>query len=149
MVTSNRLLGGIAFILGVAVWLAAGGIQLPAEGHTLSPRFFPKLLAGALALLGAILFALGKGLPFDAVYTKIRHPRNVCLAASTLLFAVAFGHVDYRLLSPAYIAVVLWILGTRKAKDIIVVSVSATAILYLVFRYGFMVLLPEAGSVWN
>ena len=149
MFTSNRLLGGIACILGIVVWSAAGGIQIPAEGHTLSPQFFPRILAGTLALLGAVLFIIGRGLPFDAVYAQIRRPRSLPLAASTLLFTIAFGHIDYRLAVPAYIAATLWILGKRKAVDILIISVSATAILYLVFRYGFMVLLPETEWVWN
>lgn len=149
MATSNRLLGGVSLIIGVVVWLSASGIQMPADSRTLSPQFFPKLLAAALMLLGAILFAVGKGRPFEAVCSKIRHPRNFCLAGSTLLFTLAFGHVDYRLICPVYIATVLWILGRRKPKDIIIISVTATAVLYLLFRFGFMVLLPEMELVWN
>lgn len=143
MPTSNRLLGCITLVVGVAVWLAAGSIQMPPDSHTLSPQFFPKLLAAALVLLGAALAARGDGQSFEAVCSKMRHPRNICLAACTLAFTVAFGHIDYRLLCPVYIAAVLWILGRRKPKDIILISLSATTILYLLFRYGFMVLLPE------
>ena len=143
MGTSNRLLGGIVCVSGIFVWVASSGIQVPLDSHTLSPQFFPKLLSVALALLGACLFLLGGGLPLRQVIDKIRHPRNCLLVASTLLFTVAFGYVDYRLICPIYIAAALWILGRRNVKDIIVISSLSTAILYALFRYGFMVLLPE------
>lgn len=145
MQTTNRLLGGITVAAGAAVWLAAGGIQVPPDTHTLSPQFFPKLLAAALVLLGALLFLSGGGAPLASVAEKIRQPRNCLLVAATLLFTLAFGHVDYRLICPVYLAVGLWILGRRSVKDIAVISLSSTAILYLLFRYGFMVLLPEMG----
>ena len=145
MHTSNRLLGGLTVIGGLIVWIAAGGIQMPADSHTLSPRFFPKLLAAALMLLGAALFVMGGGRSLAEVFSRLRAPRNYLLVACTLIFTTAFGHVDYRLLCPIYIAAVLWVLGRRKPKDIIVISITATAVLYLLFRYGFMVLLPEMG----
>ena len=145
MHTSNRLLGGITVAAGAAVWLAAGGIQMPPDTHTLSPQFFPKLLAAALALFGGLLFWLGGGVPLGAVFERIRQPRNWLLAGVTLLFTLAFGHVDYRLICPVYLAAALWILGRRSVKDIAVISLSSTAILYLLFRYGFLVLLPEMG----
>ena len=145
MHTSNRLLGGITVVSGAAVWLAAGSIQMPADSHTLSPQFFPKLMAVAMIVLGGLLFAMGKGRPLADVFRHVRAPRNFLLVACTLAFTTAFGHVDYRLLCPVYIAAVLWILGRRKPGGIIVISVTATAVLYLLFRYGFMVLLPEMG----
>lgn len=149
MNTSNRLLGGFTFAAGAAVWLAAGGIQTPPDTHTLSAQFFPKLLAVALALFGGLLFIQGGGLPLGAVFEKIRSRRNWGLAACTLLFTAAFGHVDYRLICPAYLAVTLWILGRRRVRDIAIISLTSTAVLYLLFRYGFMVMLPEMEGIWN
>lgn len=145
MLQSNRLLGGIAALVGAVVWLTAGGIQMPLDSQTLSPQFFPKLLAAGLVILGSLLVILGGGQPLGQVFAKVSLPRNYCLVGCTLLFTLAFGHVDYRLICPVYIAAVLWILGRRKPKDLVLISVTATVILYLLFRFGFMVLLPEVG----
>ena len=79
------------------------------------------------------------------MFAEVKQPRSFFLALCTLSFTLAFGHVDYRLICPVYIAAVLWILGRRRPKDIVMISVLSTAVLYALFRYGFMVLLPSMG----
>ncbi|MDR1658916.1 MAG: tripartite tricarboxylate transporter TctB family protein [Desulfovibrio sp.] len=145
MRNSDHLLGCLSVIVGFAVWQASDSINVPSDSHTLSPRFFPCLLAFALAALGLALLLSGKGFPLRSIAGKIRQPRNYLLVGLTLLYALLFGHVDYRLLSPAYLASALWVLGVRERKRMALVSVCATAVLYLLFQYGFMVLLPSMG----
>jgi putative tricarboxylic transport membrane protein len=141
---SDRLLGCLAVISGLVVWLASGGIDAPPDSHTLSPRFFPRLLGAVLAALGAMLLLFGRGHPLRDIAGKISRPRNYLLVGTTLLYALLFGHADYRVLSPAYMASALWILGMREPGRIAFISVCAPAALYLLFRYGFTVLLPSS-----
>jgi protein-S-isoprenylcysteine O-methyltransferase Ste14 len=142
---SDRLLGSLAMIGGLVAWLASGGIDVPPGSHMLSPRFFPRLLGVVLAALGATLFLSGKGRPLREIADKISRTRNYLLVGATLLYALLFGHADYRVLSPAYMASALWILGVREPGRIALISVCAPAALYMLFRYGFMVLLPSLG----
>ncbi len=145
MNSSNRVLGLITLAAGVAVWVLCAGIPTVADAHTLSPGFFPQLLSIVLALLGLCLFWQGKGQVFSIVWHTVTSSRNLCLVAATLGYTLAFGYMDYRLISPLYIAAVLWIQGSRKPLEFVFVPLGATAVLYVLFRYGFQVLLPEMG----
>ncbi len=64
----------------------------------------------------------------------------VALSAAYLLLLRQIGYV---LLTPIYIAGMLLVLGKRDWKRILLLSVIATIVLYVPFRYLFKVLFPK------
>ncbi len=139
---SNRLLGGITLGAGIVIFLLCRGIDTLPDTRTLSPDFFPQLLAVALSLLGIGLLIQGKGRPLPPVAAKVFQSRNLAVVGLTLLYTCAFGYGDYRLNTVMYIALVMGVLGCRSRTLFLTVPVLATAVMYGIFRYGFLVLLP-------
>lgn len=145
MNSADRILGGITFLAGVAVWLLCGNIAGIVEEHALPPSFFPRLLAAVLAALGLLLLARGGGRPLAQVWQAVGNRENLFLVGVTLVYCLAFGSVDYRLSTPLYILAAMWALGARKPLELVLLPLGGTAVLYGVFRYGFQVLLPTMG----
>ena len=139
---ADRIVGLAVVALGLVLALLVAGIEINERQSTLSARFFPGLIAGALVLLGGLL-ALKPG-PLDtaeAVSGLLRR-RGVLIAGLFLLYCLAFRHVDFRLGTWAFTILALWILGSRKPLELALIPVAVSAAVYAVFRYGFTVLLP-------
>ena len=64
------------------------------------------------------------------------------IAALFLLYCLTFRYVDFRLGTWAFTLVSLWILGSRKPVELVLIPVAVSATVYAVFRYAFTVLLP-------
>ena len=145
MNSSNRVLGLLSIGGGIGIWLLCGAIPATADAHILPPSFFPRLLAVVLGGLGLLLFIEGKGQPFSDAWNKVATPRSLFFVAAILIYTYAFRYVDYRLLTPVYIFAVMWVMGARIWRELILTPLIATAVLYLSFTYGFRVLLPTMG----
>jgi len=139
---ADRIVGLAVVALGLVLALLVAGIEINERQSTLSARFFPGLIAGALVLLGGLL-ALKPG-PLDAAeaVAGLLRRRGVLIAALFLLYCLAFRYVDFRLGSWAFTILALWILGSRKPLELALIPVAVSVTVYAVFRYGFTVLLP-------
>lgn len=142
---SNRLLGLITACSGGLIFLLCLNIESIPDTRTLSPNFFPELLAIVLVLLGVSLLVRGGGKPLagpNGVASRIFQARNAFLVLFTLLYTCLFGYGDYRVNTPLYIAASMWALGVRKPLYFVLVPALTTALMYGLFRHGFTVLLP-------
>ena len=139
---ADRIVGLAVAAFGLVLAALVADIEINERQSTLSARFFPGLIAGALVLLGGLLALKPGGLTTaDAVSALIRR-RGVLIAALFLLYCLTFRYVDFRLGTWAFTLVSLWILGSRKPVDLVLIPVAVSATVYAVFRYGFTVLLP-------
>lgn len=150
-------LGVLAFAALLAVWLIPAYVLNYATGEKgLSPRFFPYLISGGLALLGLILLnhnrrALFKtknpagqtGAPSEAP----RPDKFVAICAALLV--VYYGAVFYLGLLPAsFLALIglMHLFGFRSRIKTILFSALLVGFLFLFFEKVAQVPLPR--GVW-
>lgn len=109
----------------------------------LGPAFFPRLLAGALAVLALALLARAVGGRSDP--SPPPAARTGLLAATLVLlvaYALVMPRVGFLVASPVFFAAVLVCLGVREPVPVTAVAVGLTAVLYVVFGRLLGVLLP-------
>ncbi|MYJ70940.1 MAG: hypothetical protein F4092_04045 [Rhodospirillaceae bacterium] len=139
---ADRIVGLAVVALGLALALLVAGIEINERQSTLSARFFPGLLAGVLVLLGGLLALKPGELGTADALSGLMRRRGLLIAALFLLYCLTFRYVDFRLGTWAFTILALWILGSRKPLELILIPVAVSAAVYAVFRYGFTVLLP-------
>jgi len=153
----DRWLGSV-FVLGALLLyfvVAPGQVSMPrlrlGEGggtFVLSPLFFPRLVAVALGLLGALLFVRGRSRE-----EALRDGEGFALSGAELariggtvlimvLYLAALEPLGYLLATPLALAALMVFLGSRRWGLIIVVAIAATAVVYVGFRKGMLILLP-------
>lgn len=109
------------------------------------PAAIPKLLCAALVLLGAILTAGGfsvKAVSEQKIATKAEILLLAALTAICVLYIVLLPIIGYLLATPLLIAGVMVAVGSRKVSTIALVSVIATIVLFVLFKYLLQVNLP-------
>ncbi len=137
---------GIATIVGAAlVVFASSNLQVLQGTGTLSARFFPYLLAVALAGGGLVLIAAPGDAPLRKVVQSILTPSTLLVAAAFAVYAFTFRYVDFRLSTWLFVLITMWVLGARKPLELIVTPLAVSLVTFYLFRYGFTVLLPT----WN
>ncbi len=122
--------------------LASTAIEILPNQPTLSARFLPYLLSGALIGGGFLLWARPDNRPLVDVAGELFARRGVLVAIVFVLYAVTFRHVDFRLGTWAFVLFTMWVLGARRPAELVLVPIVVSAVVYVSFRYGFTVLLP-------
>ncbi|MGE3642953.1 MAG: tripartite tricarboxylate transporter TctB family protein [Beijerinckiaceae bacterium] len=132
----------ILIAIGAAMYALSNNIYVTPSISTFSPRFFPKLasvcivLCGIGVLVGGLL-AERKEMPF--LFNKT----NLIVAALFLIYFLSFEQVDFRAGSWALILACMYVLGCRSKLQLAIVPVVTATAIYLVFTYGFEVVLPQ------
>lgn len=139
---ADRIVGLAVVALGLVLALLVADIEINERQSTLSARFFPGLIAGALVLLGGLLALKPGPLGAAEAVAGLLRRRGLLIAGLFLLYCLTFRYVDFRLGTWAFTILALWILGSRKPLELALVPVAVPATVYAVFRYGFTVLLP-------
>jgi hypothetical protein len=126
-------IGAIAFILGQM-------IEVP-PSPSLSARFFPMLCgAGLVAMGGGIIYQGIRGAPAPLPF--LFDARVGAIMAAFLVYFMTFAFVDFRVGAWAMMLVGMVILGARNPRQLLLVPIGVSAATYLMFRYGFKILLP-------
>lgn len=138
---ADAILGVVIVLFGIACWLYSRQIPLAGDAGTLSARFVPELMAISFVLLGAVL-AIRKSTRDVAIVARLLGERQrLLMAAAVAIYFLSFRIVDYRVGTFLFMAVAMWLMGSRRWIEI-VVALAVSIGTYLVFRYGFTVLLP-------
>ncbi len=145
LVNADRVAGATLCVAALGVALAAATIEVLPGLPTLSARFFPWLLAAVLGASGLTLALRPGDGDLRETLSRLFAARAVALAALLLLYALSFRHVDFRIGTWAFVASSMWVLGSRRATELLLVPALVAAVVYTTFRYGFSVLLP----VWT
>lgn len=105
---------------------------------------YPLFLACTAAILAIPVVTESYRKRGEVALSDLRKPvtKVVSIIILTALYLLLMEPAGFILLTPLYIVSLLLALGTRKAKTLIVVSIAATAVLYVVFGLFFGVLLP-------
>lgn len=139
---ADRVLGLAAAAAGLALTLVVAEIEVNERQSALSAQFFPRLLAAALVVLGAVLALRPGARSVGDVLSGLLRRRGLLVAGIFLIYCLTFRYVDFRLGAWAFTISVLWILGSRKAIELILVPLIVSAAAFAIFRHGFTVLLP-------
>ena len=123
--------------------------QLPTRNlpNTLGSAFMPSLLA-------ACLFVLAAGLLITNATRGTQEKSNpkvslkeglsvIFLTFFVYFYVKAMQLLGFIIITPIFLAILMWISGARKWKEIILVSIASTIGIYLFFQKVFKVILPQ------
>ena len=138
-----------ALLIGFGIFYAYLTANLPDRNlpNTLGSDFMPWVLVGCLLLLSLLLliktvfgdspeqfdFSISPKEGFGVIFL------TVCVFAY-VKFMILIGFV---LATPVFLALLMLITGSRKWKEIVMVSIFATFSIYLLFQKIFQVILPR------
>ena len=154
--------GLVISIVGVVYYIQSFSIRVTRVGGNFNSRMFPQLIAVSFIVLGLLLASR----EFKAVFASLRGRNTASNSdgeesdATTgssfkvlQIFLISFAYVlllvvtGFLVATPIFIFVFIRILTPRTAKFnlrfSIVLAVISTAVLYLMFRYGFSMILPR------
>ena len=126
--------------------IAVGGGVGGAVAH---PLFFPRLIAVLLGFFGVLIFlrrrsraeTLRDGEGFAVGATEAARVGGT--VAILVAYSALLDVVGYVLLTPVALASLAVFLGFRRWPVITAVAVGVTALVYVGFRFGMKILLPE------
>ena len=138
------LLSGIGlFLFSTFYFERSFAISTGLASDRLGPTFFPRLLALLLALLSVVLIVRAA---WDRSSPTPLHPvrtgRLFAVFALTIAWALLLPRLGFLIITPLLLGSVIWILGHRRWRTLIGVSLGMTLILYAVFVRALHVLLP-------
>lgn len=139
---ADRVAGVLTVLAGVTLGIASWLIEFNPNQLTLSARFFPGLLAGLLIVLGTLLAFRPGPRPLGEVLGEIADRRALLFAGALLVYFLTFRYVDFRIGTWLFTLVAMWLLGSRRPWELIVIPAAVAGLVYVTFRYGFTVLLP-------
>ncbi len=109
----------------------------------LGPRFFPRMLAIALATCALALIRRSVAGRSDPGPLKpVRLAVLAGAAVLTTVYALLLGPLGYVIATPLYLSALIVLLGHRDLKSLLALTVGGTAVLYLVFVRALHVLVP-------
>jgi putative tricarboxylic transport membrane protein len=132
---------GCLLLAACYAWLTA---QLPARSlpHTPGPTFFPWVLAAALALLGTLLILSGaRGTTPDAAGPRGRFPWAALAAIAAYIALLPWA--GFVAASVPFCALLMWIIGERRAWMIAAGAAGMPFGLMLLFTYVLQIPLPR------
>lgn len=154
----DRWIGGGIVVAAMAlfVWVIPLQITIPrfevgggVGGAAASPLFFPRLMAVMLGFLGVLIFLhgqsraetllAGEGFAFD----RAQAVRVGGTAAILVVYLALLDLIGYLLLTPVALASLSILLGFRRWLTLAIVAVAVPGTIYLGFRFGMKILLPE------
>ena len=133
-------------LLSMIVLYGVGGIGLM-KVRTFDPvgaANYSLFLTAVAALLSVPVVIESLGKRGKVPLSELRGPivRISWIVGLTAAYLLLMDSVGFIVLTPLYIAAMLFALGTAKVKTLLFVSIAATAVLYIVFGLFFGVLLP-------
>ena len=144
---ADFVMGGLFMALAV-VWFVQANQMMKVE-RGIGPGEYPKIIAIGLFIVGFLQIAMNisgikglRGLKIKVVDWKGLR-RLAVYVAVTFVYVRLMNYLGFILLTPLYIFFACWFFGYRKHIINIIVSITTTAVIHLVFRVIFMVVLPE------
>ena len=147
MRTRDLVTGGTFLALGIgAAYLTT---ELPERSlpNTPGPAFFPWVVTISILVLAALL--IGRSVlaapvePSDGG-TNGKPLRGALLAlAAFMLYLAALPGLGFILATAPFFAVLTILYGERRPVMVVISSLAATIGVYVLFRHGFQIILPQ------
>ena len=146
---SELVIGVACIALGVAVYIAANGLQKVKLG--IGPGGFPRFVAAVLVILGVVqtVIALANGV--NAPKVKVdKRAAGLFAAAVILAFAYVFllEKLGFLLLTPILLIAYMYLFGERSVLKMAAIAIITTVCIWLLFTKVFMIFLP-AGRIFS
>ncbi|MDX1374200.1 MAG: tripartite tricarboxylate transporter TctB family protein [Burkholderiales bacterium] len=142
---ADGVLGLAALAAGVLLAVLSADIPINLGVQTLSARFFPQLLAVVLVVAGLVLIvAPGPQRAGEAVRALLQR-RRLLFAVALAAYFFTFRYVDFRVGTFVFMFAAMWLFGARRSVELVVIPLAVSAGTFVLFRYGFTVLLPTWG----
>ena len=138
-----------AVLIGFGIFYAYLTAELPERNlpNTLGSDFMPWVLVGCLFLLSLLLLikAVWGGSPenFESSISQKEAFGVIYLTVCVLAYVKLMVLIGFILATPIFLALLMLITGSRKWKEIVMVSIVATFGIYLLFQKIFQVILPR------
>jgi hypothetical protein len=133
-----------ALMAGLGLGLLVAAVDIAGFEALSSPGALP-LAASAVLLVAAAAALLGRGAPAGAGrrVRRLLPPPVLAVAPLLALFAALLERLGFLLAAPLFLAAAFLVLDRRRPILKLVLAITATAVLYALFRLVFQVLLPE------
>ena len=141
--SADRALGAVCLTLALGLWGLARGVPDASFGDTLSPRFFPQLLALALLVPALALIARPRSEALGARAAGLLRPRTGAFVSLVLAYGLLFAQVDFRLLTWGFVLGAMLALGARRPVELVLFPPAVALGAWALFRHGLGVLLPQ------
>ena len=152
--------GMISLGLGLGVYFLTFGFQIGASSGLASgmdASLYPRIIATILIVLGIILLVKTIFLNQTSREENAKAASNsnsqtgnglIRLFPLGIGFTIAFPLVGYFVSTGAFVAAMLYVTGERRIVLIAATTILVVISFYLLFRYGFNIVLPE-GRIWR
>jgi hypothetical protein len=139
---------GVGIAVFAAIFFVLAGTYPVAKGDGLGPGGFPRIVTGGMFLLGILLslnsfVAIRKGTEEEHRMSRKDFFRMLVLGGSFLLYITTIKYLGYIITTPFFIFLFMYLYGDRKWKRMFVVSIAGAAVTFALFKYVFMIYLPE------
>ena len=141
--SADRVLGVVCLALVLGLWGLARGVPDASFARTLSPRFFPQLLALALLVPALALIVRPRSEALGARAARLLRPRTGVFVALVLAYGLLFAQVDFRLLTWGFVLGAMLALGARRPLELALFPPAVALAAWALFRHGLGVLLPQ------
>ena len=138
-----------ALLIGFGIFYAYLTANLPDRNlpNTLGSDFMPWVLVGCLLLLSLLLLIKtvfgGSPEQFDFSISPKEGFGVIFLTVCVFAYVKLMILIGFVLATPIFLALLMLITGSRKWKEIVIVSIFATFSIYLLFQKIFQVILPR------
>ncbi len=145
---SERILGGTFLVVGIVLYFVIIPWQIKDVGAEFpTPRSFPNLLAGILAVLGAVMLCSGyrkKDRPDEATYSMTRAEIGLVLATLGLMtvYVISLYFVPYIPATIVILALMMLIYGQRDPRKLVITSLIVPVAIFLAFTYVLKFKMP-------
>jgi hypothetical protein len=139
---------GIGLVVFSSAMFAIASRMPPSATFGLGPGGYPMLACGVLIFLGIILAVQSWiGIQRKAAEKKILSLKELggigLLALSFIAYALLVKYLGYIITTPVFLFLFLLQYGDRKWLRMVLVSVIATAVTWVLFVYAFRIFLPD------
>jgi len=128
-------------ILGVAGFLASGTIQNQAVTK-MSGAFFPQVCFTVIFLGGLFLILQAKRRSEKVALPTFRIDKLAEIIVALIVYVFLMKYVGFLISSALFLVGAMWLFGERELKVIIPTAVVTAAVVYALFTYAFMIVLP-------
>jgi hypothetical protein len=145
------VVGITAILVGIGIIVQAQHLKVKTSLDPAGPKALPVILASGMIIIGLIHIVGGwyaarhqaGGPPPRSFAEKYQDYKPVlAIIAISLGYAGLMNVLGYLVLTPLLIGSIMWVLNIRDIKRLSRISLSMTAILFVVFRWGLQVKLP-------
>jgi hypothetical protein len=143
----DLLAGALLLIVGIGYGVLTLALPNRSLPNTPGPALFPTIISCGIVLLSIALIvrAVRSDNAGDTVGAVFERSRTLALVGF-LVFIIVLPYAGFLAASIPFFAGMTWLYGERRIAVAAVSALLVPLLLYYVFRFGFLVLLPA--GIW-